>query len=107
MKYTLERVLGPHLFSAGYAFLYDIQGAAEYHNGTANDVSGIVATGDTLSITLLQPSGDFLARLAMPFTCAVPTGFSPTGEDVLGPIPSAGPYYISVRDPNNSTTALR
>ena len=107
MKYTLERVLGPVLFSAGYQFLSDIQGAAEYHNGTANDVSGIVATGDTLSITLLQPAGDFLARLAMPFSCAVPTGFSPNGEDLLGPIPSAGPYYVSSRDPNNSTTVLR
>src|ERR1043166_4558260 len=41
MKYTLQRVLGPSLFSPGYPYLSDIQGAAEYHNGTATDVSGI------------------------------------------------------------------
>lgn len=107
MKYTLERVIGPNLFSPGYPFLSDIQGAAEYHNGTATDVTGIVASGDTLSITLLQPAGDFLGRLAMPFSCAVPTGFSPNQEDINGPIPSAGPYYIFSRQPNTSTQVLR
>jgi len=107
MKYTLQRVLGPSLFSPGYPFLSDIQGAAEYHNGTATDVSGIVANGDMLSITLLQPAGDFLTRLSTPFTCAVPTGFSPNGEDLNGPIPSAGPYYILSRQPNASTDVVR
>jgi len=107
MKYTLERVLGPNIGSPAYPFLSDIQGAAEFHNGTANDVTGIVANGDTLSITLLQPSGDFLARLAMPFSCAVPIGFSPGQEDINGPIPSAGPYYISQNTPNDSVIAVR
>src|SRR5207247_9504087 len=95
MKYTLVRLLGSALGSPAYRFLSDIQGAAEYNNATADDVSGIVASGDTLSITLLQPASDFLARLAMPFSCAVPIGFSPTQEVINGPIPSAGPYYVS------------
>ncbi|HEY6116165.1 MAG TPA: ABC transporter substrate-binding protein, partial [Candidatus Dormibacteraeota bacterium] len=107
MKYTLMRLMRRTLNSPGYVFLSDIQGAAEYNNGTAQDVTGIVANGDTLTITLLQPAGDFLERLSMPFTCAVPNGFSPDDEVINGPIPSAGPYYIAARDPNHSTTVLR
>ena len=46
----------------------------------------------------------------MPFTCAVPIGLPPIEQ--LGPIPSAGPYYISVvrhrparhREPESRTT---
>src|SRR6266540_1095234 len=76
MKYSIERVLNGTLGSNAYRWLSDIVGATEYHNGQATEVTGIVAQGDTLAITLTQPSGDFLARLAMPFTCAVPIGFS-------------------------------
>ena len=109
MKYSLERTMSGALGSPGYSFLTDIEGAQAYHDGTAQDVSGIVADDNnhTLSITLVQPEGDFLARLAMPFSCAVPIGFSPGQEVINGPIPSAGPYYISSRTPNATTIALR
>ena len=82
-----------HGLSGASQFLSNIDGATEYHNGHADEITGIVAHGDTLTITLIQPQGDFLTLLAMPFICAVPIGLPPVEQ--FAPIPSAGPYYIS------------
>ena len=64
-----------------------------------------MAQGDTLTFHLIEPQGDFLTLLAMPFGCAIPIGL-PRVEQ-LGPIPSAGPYYISANDINVLTTFSR
>jgi ABC-type transport system substrate-binding protein len=96
MKYTFERTLSPELVSPGEQFFHNIAGEVEYHNGQANEITGIVAQGDTLTIHLIEPQGDFLTFLAMPFTCAVPIGLPHTEQ--IAPIPSAGPYYISSWD---------
>ncbi len=59
-------------------------------------ISGIAVRGNTLSITLVKPAGDFLTRLSMSAFCPVPlsvpihvNGFTEH------PIPSAGPYYVA------------
>ena len=72
-------------------------------NGQASEITGIVAQGDTLTIHLIEPQGDFLTLLAMPFTCAIPIGL-PRVEQ-FAPIPSAGPYYISAYDINQPDRA--
>ena len=105
MKYTFERTLSPALASPAQQFYGNIVGATEYMNGQAPHISGIVASGDTLTIELIEPQGDFLTFLAMPFLCAVPIGL-PFVEQ-LGAIPSAGPYYISSNNVNMSTIASR
>jgi peptide/nickel transport system substrate-binding protein len=102
MKYTFERTLNPALASPSYQFYSNIEGAAEYHSGQASHISGITAQGDTLTITLIEPQGEFLTLLAMPFLCAVPTTLPPIEQ--LGPIPSAGPYYISQFSVNQTLT---
>ena len=58
-------------------------------------MSGIVAAGDTLTIHLTAPAGDFPARLSLPFFAAVPIGTPIVSGGVQQPIPSAGPYYIT------------
>ena len=93
------------MVSPGEQFYENIVGATEYHNGQAQHISGIVASGDTLTITLIQPQGEFLSLLALPFVCAVPTSLPFT--EVQAPVPSAGPYYISEHTPNASLVALR
>jgi len=93
MKYTFERALSPELASPAHQYFTNIVGEVEFHNGQANEISGIVAAGDTLTFHLIEPQGEFLALLAMPFTCAVPIGLPRTEQ--IAPIPSAGPYYIS------------
>ncbi len=94
-KHALERTLSPKLGPdpSGLHTIGDITGARAFQAGRARDVRGIVADGDTLSITLVRPAGDLLSRLAMPIFCAVPLDTPPPG-DVRGPIPMAGPYYV-------------
>jgi ABC-type transport system substrate-binding protein/class 3 adenylate cyclase len=95
-KSTLERALSPGLGDGAVAtsYLTDIVGANEFHDGKASHVKGITARGNTLTIRLEQPAGDFLARLSLPNFQAVPIGTPIVKGGVQHPIPSAGPYYI-------------
>jgi ABC-type transport system substrate-binding protein/class 3 adenylate cyclase/tRNA A-37 threonylcarbamoyl transferase component Bud32 len=97
-KFSIERALSKGLgpTAPAYGFVSDIEGAAAFHAGKAEHVSGIVADGDTLRIRLVAPTGDFLARLSMPFFAAVPIGTPIVNGGVDTPIPSAGPYYLKV-----------
>jgi len=106
LRYTIERALSTRLaensfgpIPPGPLFIDDIEGEQAFRDGAAEHISGLRAHGDTLSITLVEPSPDFLERLALPFFCPVPTG-TPfvaggprTGPD--GGIYSAGPYYVA------------
>src|SRR4051812_45514913 len=77
---ALERVRDPALNSPGAQFFRDV-------------ISVSSDRDRRLQIRLARPAGDFLARLALPFACAVPPD-TPSGAQ-QDPIPSAGPYYIS------------
>jgi len=79
-KRAIERVRDPAMSSPGAPFF--------------RDIVSVTSDGDKqLVIRLAHPAGDFLARLALPFACAVPPGTPSTAQ--LKPLPSAGPYYIS------------
>ncbi|MEX2422020.1 MAG: ABC transporter substrate-binding protein, partial [Actinomycetota bacterium] len=97
-RYSIERALSPELGARapGYRFLPDIQGVDAFRAGESDHIEGLVAAGDSLTITLEEPSGDFLHRLAMPFFCPVPTD-TPILEGGVGadPLPSTGPYFVS------------
>jgi class 3 adenylate cyclase/ABC-type transport system substrate-binding protein len=109
-RYSIERALSPRLGEGtpGPMFIDDIVGESAFRNGDADTISGLRASGNTLSIRLVAPSADFLERLALPFFCPVPTdtplvpGGLGRGEvGVAGGVhfPAAGPYYIA--DHNN------
>jgi peptide/nickel transport system substrate-binding protein len=108
-RYSIERALSPRLAEGpvvpnppGPDVIDDIEGEQAFLDGTASHISGLRASGDTLSITLTRPSPDFLERLALPFFCPVPVGTPfaagaphrevPAGD---GSIVSAGPYYVA------------
>ena len=97
-RYSIERALSPKLgpWAAGMRLLDMIDGAPEFHDGTATSVAGLAAAGDTLTIRLSRPTPDLPARLALPYFCPVPIG-TPMVNDGLDPeppLPSAGPYYL-------------
>ena len=104
-RHSIERALSPDVDGPGALFLPDLDGFEAFSGGEADHVSGLRAEGDTLTIELVEPSGDFLHRLAMPFFCPVPldTPAVPGGAirgDVRGigggtTVPSAGPYFIA------------
>ncbi|MFL5799235.1 MAG: BTAD domain-containing putative transcriptional regulator [Actinomycetota bacterium] len=104
-RYSIERALSPRMprRAPGPLSIGDIAGETVFRAGEAEHISGISARGDTLAITLVRPSLDFLQRLALPFFCPVPVG-SPIGVPDVGAvmragdqstIPSTGPYYIA------------
>ncbi len=95
-RYSIERALSPGLGqeAPGYRYLGDVVGAAAFHAGEAQHVSGITVSGNRLRIRLVAPAGDFLARLSTPFFAAVPRGTPIVDGGVQTPIPSAGPYYL-------------
>jgi class 3 adenylate cyclase/ABC-type transport system substrate-binding protein len=107
-RYSIERALSPRLSDAapGSRFIDDIEGERAFRQGNAEHISGLRAEGDTLSITLVAPSGDFLHRLALPFFCPVPLdtpfirGGLVHGQGVAGGhrSPGTGPYYVADRN---------
>jgi YVTN family beta-propeller protein len=96
-KHSIERSLNPSIGIASH-FVSGIVGQAAYESGRAAHISGVVAEGDKLSITLVEPAPGFLAQIATPFFRAVPlnTPIHPKGPEA---IPSAGPYYIAAHEP--------
>jgi len=104
-KSAIERSLNPKMGVAG-AFVTDIVGQAAYQSGKAAHISGVVADGDKLSVTLVNQSGSFLARIAMPFFCAVPLN-TPIDPEGVPAIASAGPYYIAAQVPKRRLVLKR
>lgn len=98
-RYAIERSLSPRLgrWAAGFRLLDMVEGAREFHEGTANAVTGLAADGNVLSIRLTRRTNDLAARLALPYFCPVPIGTPIVleGLDPTPPLPSAGPYYLA------------
>jgi ABC-type oligopeptide transport system substrate-binding subunit len=99
-KAAIDRDADPKMQSPAVPFFADIVGANK------SPVSGVKVKGSHLIITLTKAAPDFLARMAMPFFCAVPTNLPHDPNGVDAP-PSAGPYYISDRQANKSITIKR
>jgi ABC-type transport system substrate-binding protein/class 3 adenylate cyclase len=93
---TMSRVLGGDNWP-GLNMFGGIAGVAEYRAGTDAHISGLVADGDRLIITLAEPEPDFLHRLALPFACPVParTPILRSGLNPDPPVSGAGPYYVA------------
>src|SRR3954452_7750276 len=96
-KAAFDRDADPKMQSPAVPFFSDIKGSDK------SPVSGVKVNGKHLVITLTKASPDFLARMAMPFFCAIPTTLAHAPNGVLAP-PSAGPYSISDRVPTKSIT---
>ena len=99
-KAAFDRNADPKMQSPSVAFFSDVVGARK------SPVSGVKVNGSHLIINLTHASPDFLARVAMPFFCAIPTNLAHDPNGVLTPA-SAGPYYIADRIPNKSITLKR
>jgi ABC-type transport system substrate-binding protein len=107
--HVLERDLARSMGSAYAARVFgDIVGADAYHRGRSARLSGVRASGTTLTIRLTRPSGDLAPRLATTLGCAVPRATpasnTPNG---LGPIAMAGPYYLASWVPGVSALVRR
>jgi peptide/nickel transport system substrate-binding protein len=107
-KYSIERSLSPRIKGPAYenGYLADIVGAQAYMKRKAQHISGIVASGNTLTVRLVAPAPDFVTLIALPFFCAVPidTPHDPKGVRL---VPSAGPYYVASYVPGQGVVLKR
>ena len=74
IEYALERVATPSA-GARYDFYYmaSIEGMSDFAAGHSDSISGIETPDDhTIVFHLVQPTGDFLKRLAMPAAAPIP-----------------------------------
>src|SRR5690349_14666097 len=97
-QFVINRLANPKMQSPAAPFLNDIVGAQDMLDGKAQSVSGVKVKGNNLTITLTGAHPDFLARIAMPFFCALPTNTALDPQGVNTPA-AAGPYYIKSRTP--------
>jgi peptide/nickel transport system substrate-binding protein len=74
---TFARALDPAMQSPAADFLADL--------------TGMSVAGNTITLNLAAPAGDFLHRMALPFFCVVPAATPHTPIDFP---PSAGPYLV-------------
>jgi ABC-type oligopeptide transport system substrate-binding subunit len=99
-KAAFDRDADPKMQSPSGAFMSDVVGAS------TSPVSGVRVKGNHLIITMTHAAPDLLARLAMPFFCAVPANLAHDPNGVETP-PSAGPYYVASREVNKSIVLKR
>lgn len=111
--FAINRALGKDLQSPAFQFIADVNGAnivgaQAVRDGTAAKATGVKVRGNRLSITLTKADSTFLAKITMPFFQAMPTTLSRTDKIINvnagSPLPSAGPMYVSERDPNRLVT---
>jgi len=110
-QHALERDLNPKQASYfGAVFLAPfIKGAADFGAGKAKTISGMVASGNTLTITLVKPAADFLSILAMPFFSPRPKEaekYKP-GADYSKHVIGSGPYTLKSYVPTKSMEFVR
>ena len=106
LKYTIERSLNPRMQPPAAHLVADLVGQSAYAAGRARHISGVRASGNKLTLRLVEPSSNFLQRIALSFFCAVPEG-TPLDPDGLPKVPSAGPYYIASHVPDEEIVLRR
>ncbi|MDQ1696821.1 MAG: hypothetical protein QOJ03_2174, partial [Frankiaceae bacterium] len=97
--HVLERVADPRMHSPNQPLLHDVVGVPAFETHRARHIAGVRADGDVLTIDLMAPAPDFLARISLPTFCAVPrdTPVSPRG---IAPLPGSGPYTVADYQPH-------
>jgi DNA-binding SARP family transcriptional activator/ABC-type transport system substrate-binding protein/streptogramin lyase len=97
-QYSIERALSPQLGlnAPAVAVASDIVGVRAFRAGRASHITGITTRGNKLVITLVHRAPDFPERIALSYFSAVPIGTPVVANGLRDPIPSAGPYYLTV-----------
>jgi ABC-type oligopeptide transport system substrate-binding subunit len=107
-QYALNRALNKNMQSPAQPFFQDIVGAPAVIDGRATRASGIrVLSGNRLQIRLSKRAPDMLARLAMPFACAIKTNMPIDDAGVKAPVVGSGPYWIAEWEPNRRIVVRR
>jgi peptide/nickel transport system substrate-binding protein len=104
-----ERNLSPKMGSpvgVNDQFQSVVVGAQDFLDGKATKISGITASGLTLTFHLTKPNPTFTSYFGMQWFGAVKPDMAYT-ETGLDTYPSAGPYYIQSRDVGRTLVEAR
>ena len=94
-RYGLERVFA--LNPKARSFFTGLLGADACHSGSPCNLARAITVDDharTVAFHLAAPDGDFLYKLALPFTAPVPASV-PVRDTGTSPVPATGPYLIT------------
>ncbi len=108
--YAVERMFDTSTPSGGQGYARLIKGGSEFGDGKAKTISGLVASGDTLTVTLLKSAPDFLSIVAMPFFAPVPREYASkykVGNDYSKHVVGSGPYTLKEYVPSKSMEFIR
>jgi ABC-type transport system substrate-binding protein len=108
--YEVERMYDKSNPSGGQSYANLIKGAKEFGEGKAKTISGMKASGDTLTIELVKPAADFKSILTMPFFSPLPRDYASkfkVGPDFSKHLVGAGPYRLSKYTPNKEAELVR
>ncbi|MDQ4029766.1 MAG: ABC transporter substrate-binding protein [Actinomycetota bacterium] len=115
--YAINRSLDRGLQSPAFQFISDpsgsnIVGAQDVRDGKADKARGVRVKGNRLTIQLTRPDATFLAKITMPFFQAMDQTTLPRSKKVnsvanRNDLATAGPYYISFREPNRTVIMSR
>jgi ABC-type transport system substrate-binding protein len=113
--YAINRALDRELQSPAFQFVSDpsgtnIVGAQAVRDGRVSKAAGVRVSGNRLVIRLTKADPTFLAKISMPFFQAMSTRL-PRDKEVINvdgnQLPTAGPYYVSFREPNRVIVVRR
>lgn len=112
-KYSVERLFTPSV-GAGYPFYYDIiEGATEFQEGKADEVTGVECVDDkTITFRLTKPAGDWDFRMAMPAMTPIPRAAAEQYDkkedsNYDNNVVATGPYYIEEWTPGEQIVLER
>jgi peptide/nickel transport system substrate-binding protein len=108
--YAVERMYDKTNPSPGQSYSNLIKGGEEFGAGKAKTISGIVASGDTVTYTLNKPAPDFLSIVSLPFFAPVPRSYASkfkVGPDYGKHIVGNGPYTLKSYTPEKSIELIR
>jgi len=106
---AIERVLSPKMGSpvgVNVGLQDVIAGGAAFLNGKSGKISGVKASGLTLTVHLTKPNATFVSIMGMQWFNPVKVN-TPYTDKGVNTFPAAGPYYIASRDPGRSTVLKR
>ena len=95
--------------SPGTWTLGSIVGTDKCSNKKCDLSAGVVAddANNTLTVHLTAPDPEFLDKVALPFSYAVPDGINMSKDTGTTPLPATGPYMIQSYTPGQSIKLVR
>jgi peptide/nickel transport system substrate-binding protein len=108
--YAVEREYDKTNPGSGQSYTNLIKGAKEFGEGKAKTISGMKASGNTLTIELVKPAADFKSILTMPFFTPLPRDYASkykVGPDFNKHLVGAGPYRLASYTPNKEADFVR